>query len=178
MESLIIITGPIGAGKSAVAEALTERYRQEGRPAAEVDLDEIYLMMSGKPMENRGVWRVARQAAATLIDFFNNSAVEIVILEGQFWSEEERSEFQNSLIWDGKPFYVTLLVSYEEALRRVMADTTRSISRSPDFLKKAHAEFHATKESRSTTDLVLDSTHQTVQQLSVEIQATLARTEG
>ena len=45
-----MINGPIAAGKSTVAQALGQQLRQNGRPAAVLDLDELYLMMSAKPM--------------------------------------------------------------------------------------------------------------------------------
>ena len=45
-----MINGPIAAGKSPVAQVLGQQLRQNGHPAAVLDLDELYLMMSAKPM--------------------------------------------------------------------------------------------------------------------------------
>ena len=73
MESLIVITGPIGAGKSTVARTLANYIRLRGRSAAVIDLDLLYLMMSDKPMGDENVWLGARQAAAALTDFFDFS---------------------------------------------------------------------------------------------------------
>ena len=41
VEALVVINGPIAAGKSTVAQALGRRLRQTGHPAAVVDLDEL-----------------------------------------------------------------------------------------------------------------------------------------
>ena len=59
-----MINGPIAAGKSTVAQALGQRLRQDGHPAAVVDLDDLYLMMSAKPM---GDSRRPEQLVATIL---------------------------------------------------------------------------------------------------------------
>ena len=65
METLIVINGPIAAGKSTVAQALGQQLRQTGHPAAVVDLDELYLMMSAKPMGDSHTWHRARRGTLT-----------------------------------------------------------------------------------------------------------------
>ena len=169
MASLIIINGPIGAGKSTVAQILADDLRLRGRSVAVFDLDELYLMMSTKPMGDPDVWMRTHRAAAALTDSFHSSGVEIVILDGQLWDKAERAAFQDNLSWSEKPFFVTLLVSFGEALRRVQGDATRGISRDPEFLKKTHIEFEAIMEPLKSTDLILDSTRQTARQLASAI---------
>ena len=93
VQALIVINGPIAAGKSTVAQALGRQLRQNGRPTAVVDLDELYLMMSAKPMSDSRTWHRARRAAAALTDSFLSSGIEIVVVEGAFWDESERAPF-------------------------------------------------------------------------------------
>lgn len=119
VETLIVLSGPIAAGKSTVAQALGRRLRQDGRPTAVVDLDELYLMMSAKPMGDPQVWRRARRAATALTDCFFASGIEVVVVEGAFWDESERAPFLDALTWSGSPLFVTLLVSNDVAYRRV-----------------------------------------------------------
>jgi len=126
-------------------------------------------MMSDKPMGDQNVWLGARRAAAALTDSFDSSGVDIVILDGQFWDRAERAPFQDNLKWSGEPFFVTLQISYGEALKRVQGDATRGISRDPEFLTKAHADFEDILEPLKSTDLILDSTHQTARQLATAI---------
>ena len=166
MASVIVINGPVGAGKSTVAHALAEELRLSGRSAAVLDLDVLYLMSSTKPMGDPKARMRARRAGAALTDSFLSSGVEVVIMEGRFWDDEERAAFLDNLTWSGNPFFVTLLISYEEAFRRVRGDATRTISRTPEFLTKNHANFDAISEPLKLTDLVLDSTHQTPRQLA------------
>jgi adenylylsulfate kinase-like enzyme len=46
---LLVISGPIAAGKSTVAAALATAFRDSGRTAAVVDLDRIYMMFDDLP---------------------------------------------------------------------------------------------------------------------------------
>ena len=169
METLIVINGPIAAGKSTVAQALGRRLRQNGHPTAVVDLDDLYLMMSAKPMGDPQVWRRARRAAAALADCFFSSGIQVVVVEGAFWDESERAPFLNALTWSGSPLFVTLLVSYDVAYRRVQGDSGRSLSRSPDLLRRNNEEFAAGLDPLRATDLVLDSDVQTPQQMVTTI---------
>ena len=83
---LIVINGPIGAGKSTVARDLAEELRQRGHSAAIFDLDVLYLMMSSiNHMGDQDAWLRARRAAAALTDSFFSSGLEVVIVEGRFW---------------------------------------------------------------------------------------------
>ncbi len=67
MEPLLVINGPIAAGKSTVAQPLGRRLRQAGHPPAVVDLDDVYLMMAAKPI---GDLRRARRDANALTACF------------------------------------------------------------------------------------------------------------
>ena len=169
VQALIVINGPIAAGKSTVAQALGRQLRQNGRPTAVVDLDELYLMMSAKPMSDSRTWHRARRAAAALTDSFLSSGIEIVVVEGAFWDESERAPFLNALAWSGSPLFVTLLVSHDVAYRRVQGDSGRSLSRSPEFLRRNNEAFAARLDSLRATDLVLDSDAQSPQQLVTTI---------
>lgn len=164
-----MINGPIASGKSTVAQALGRRLRQDGHPTAVMDLDELYLMMSAKPMADPQVWSRARRAAAALTDCFFASGIEVVVVEGAFWDESERAPFLDALTWSGSPLFVTLLVSYDVAYRRAKGDSGRSLSRSPEFLRRNNEEFLARLGPLRATDLVLDSDAQTPQQIVTTI---------
>ena len=169
METLIVINGPIAAGKSTVAQALGRQLRNAGRATAVVDLDELYLMMSAKPMGDPQVWRRARRAAAALTDCFFASGIQVVVVEGAFWDESERAPFVDALTWRGRPLFVTLLVSHDVAYHRVQGDSGRSLSRSPDFLRRNNEDFAARLDPLRATDLVLDSDVQPPQQIVTTI---------
>ena len=172
-----MINGPIAAGKSTVAQALGQRLRQDGHRAAVVDLDELYLMMSAKPMGDSQTWHRAKRAAAALTDCFLSSGIEVVVVEGAFWDESERGPFLSALTWTGNPLFVTLLVSFEVVYRRVQGDSGRTHSRSPGFLKRNNQEFAARLGPVRTTDLVLHSDCRSPEQLVATILSRSTLTE-
>jgi predicted kinase len=169
---LIVLSGPIASGKSSVARALAAGLRAQRRAAAVVDLDLLYTMLDeAQPMDNPVAWRRARRAAATLADEFAVAGVELVVIEGTFWTVSEREEFVSRLTTDNRPRFVTLRVSMPEALRRVAADATRRSSRDPAFLASNHASFHATVATLSPAELVVDTTRTTTDQAAAMIMA-------
>jgi lactoylglutathione lyase len=158
---LLVISGPIAAGKSTVAAALATVFRDSGRTAAVVDLDRIYMMFDDRPpMTDPRISRLARRAAAALTDHFVLDGIELVVVEGTFWTESERDELTGRLTTLVQTVFLTLRVAVEEALRRVEGDTGRRASRNPVFLRASHADFEAV--TPITTDAIIDSTSLTV----------------
>src|SRR5437899_13085372 len=103
MSKLLVISGPIAAGKSTVASALAT-FRKSGRSVAVVDLDRLYMMLDDPaPMSDPSHSREARRAAAALTDHFVLDGIELVILEGTFWTMSEREELTAALTNDTGP---------------------------------------------------------------------------
>jgi lactoylglutathione lyase len=172
MSKLLVISGPIAAGKSTVASALAATFRKSGRSVAVVDLDRLYMMLDDPaPMSDPSHSREARRAAAALTDHFVLDGIELVILEGTFWTMSEREELTAALTTLVQPVFVTLHVSVEEALRRVQADSGRRASRDPAILRASHAAFGAV--SPIPTDAIIDSSSVTADAVSVAIIAAL-----
>jgi lactoylglutathione lyase len=171
---LVVLSGPIASGKSSAAEALAVGFRATGRSAAAVDLDLLYKMIdAGQPMDNPSSWRQARRAAASLADEFVLAGVDMVIVEGTFWTKAERDEFVNHLATDIRPHFVTLRVSLPEAQRRVEVDITRRSSRVPAVLTSCHVAFAATVGALDSAELVVDTTTVTADQVAAMIIASL-----
>jgi adenylylsulfate kinase-like enzyme len=169
---LLVISGPIAAGKSTVASALAAAFRDSGRTATVVDLDRIYMMFDDcPPMTDPRISRQARRTAAAVTDHFVLDGIELVIVEGTFWTESERDELTSRLTTQVRPVFLTLRVAVEEALRRVVGDTGRRASRSPVFLRASHADFDA--GTPSATDAIIDSTSLTVDAVVAAIMAVL-----
>jgi lactoylglutathione lyase len=172
MSRLLVISGPIAAGKSTVASALAATFRESGRAVAVVDLDRLYMMLDDRPpMSDPSHSREARRAAAALTDHFVLEGIELVIVEGTFWTRSEREELTTALTTLVQPVYVTLRVSVEEALRRVQSDTGRRASRNPAILRASHAAFGAVMPN--PTDTVIDSSSLTADAVSVAIMGVL-----
>ncbi len=99
--------------------------------------------------------------------------MDVVIVEGSFWTRGERDEFANRLATDIRPHFVTLRVSLPEALRRVEVDNTRRSSRDPAVLTSCHGAFAATVGALDTAELVLDTTTATADHVAAMIIASL-----
>jgi lactoylglutathione lyase len=171
---LLVISGPIAAGKSALAAALASAFRDNGRAAAVVDLDRIYMMFDDRPpMSDPRISRQARRAAAALTDHFVLDGIELVIVEGTFWTESERDELTSRLTTLVRPVFLTLRVAVEEALHRVQGDSGRRASRDPVVLRASHADFDAV--TPIATDTIIDSTSLPVDAVVAATMAVLER---
>jgi predicted kinase len=80
-----------------------------------------------------------------------------VVVDGEFLMPEERADLVDALPPGVEPRFITLSVTYEEALKRARSDETRGVSRDPAFLS-AHYEAtaRAVREAPSA-DLLLDT---------------------
>jgi predicted kinase len=155
---LIVITGPIASGKSTIAGELARELERAGRRVAVIDLDLVHDMLTtGGGRSDDASWAMARQAAASLANTFLETGIEVVVAEGSFSRPADRAAFTDHLDASAAPRFVTLRVSYEEALRRAQADPTRGRSRDPDFLRPYFATADREVAMTPPTDLVIDT---------------------
>jgi len=155
---VIVITGPIASGKSTVAQALAAKLDDAGRRAAVIDLDLVHdeLIAQGTPADDVA-WSLARDRAAAQANGLVADGVDVVIAEGSFNVPSDRARFAGSLRIGEAPVYVTLQVSFEEALRRAQGDPTRGRSRDPDFLRSHFADRGDVLAAVPATDIVIDT---------------------
>jgi adenylylsulfate kinase-like enzyme len=132
---VIVITGPIASGKSTIARELARELARAGVPVAVIDLDDVHDRLAREgPETAEATWALARREAATLTNTFLAEGTAVVVAEGSFNAPGDRAEFSQYLDASVDPVYVTLRVSFAEALRRAQGDPTRGASRDPAFL--------------------------------------------
>ena len=120
---LVVLTGPVGGGKSAVALALATRLRASGHPTAVIDLDLVYCMARQRDgFADEETWRTARRGAAVLADEFFDSGAKVVVVEGGFFTQEECDGLCDHIASGRRLRLVTLNVSFERALHRAQSD--------------------------------------------------------
>ena len=158
---LIVLNGPIGSGKSTVGVALAGLLEASGHRAATIDLDEVWAMVDHQRPRRGGVpeWSLARRGVAALADTFFADGTDVVIAEGPFYTTAERAQMLDGLRTGADVRYVTLRVSFDEALRRANADPDprRSISRQRDWLRKQHDQAEALFPPLRKTDLIVET---------------------
>jgi shikimate kinase len=161
---LIIITGPVGAGKSTTALALARALRCPDFAVAAIDLDQMYGFVRqqdgyGEPT----AWARARAGAAALANALFETGMSAVIVEGEFFNPEELGTLTAPIHPHIVQRFFTLRLSYERALDRVQGDQSRGASKDPAFLEQLHAHFaealpflEAASAVIDTDDLALD----------------------
>jgi adenylylsulfate kinase-like enzyme len=174
---LIVITGPIASGKSTVALELGRELGLVGVRTAVVDLDLLHDMLAtGGPESDADRWALARRAVAALANAFLAGGVAVVIADGSFNAMADREVFERDLGMGVEPRYVTLRVTYEEALRRAQGDQARGRSRDPAFLGPYFAAVEPTLATAPATDIVIDTERTTARSAAAAI-AGLVRQE-
>jgi hypothetical protein len=90
-------------------------------------------------------------------DTLTEAGVAVVIAEGSFNLPSDRASFVTNLRPRSDPIFVTLQVSYGEALRRARLDPTRGASRDPRFLGDYFAGRRDLLALTPSTDVVIDT---------------------
>ena len=143
--------------------------------ATVIDLDLVHdqLVASGSPSDD-STWTLARREAAIVANVLHEDGVAVVIAEGSFNLPSDRAAFVQQLRPGSGLVFVTLQVSFDEALRRAQGDPTRGRSRDPQFLAAHFAARRDVLAAAPATDIVID-TERTTAQAAAE---TIARLVG
>lgn len=141
MSQLVVITGPIGSGKSTVADGLADHLQAVGRSAVSVDLDEVVSMLRAPLDRFERSWQQARVVHGALVAAWLHAEVDVVIAHGPFYTDEETAALLDPVPPTIAPRRVMLLAPYETALARVAVDARREASRDPNFLRSTHERF-------------------------------------
>jgi predicted kinase len=166
---VIVITGPIASGKSTIARELARELERAHVRVAVIDLDLLHDMLATDGPADDATWALARHAAATLANTFLVDGVAVVVAEGSFNRPDDRTAFTEGLDTSVSPLYVTLRVSFEEALRRAKSDPTREKSRDPAFLGPYFAAVGRALATVPVTDIVIDTEQMPATSAAAEI---------
>ncbi len=157
---LVVLTGPVGGGKSTVALALATQLRAYGHPTAVIDLDLVYRMARQRDgFADEKTWRAARRGAAVLTDAFFECGARVVVVEGGFFTQEEFDGLRDHVASSARLRFVTLKVSFEQALHRAKSDpnTSRVVSRDAEVLRLLHEQFAEALPFLRASSLVVDA---------------------
>ncbi len=171
-QALIILTGPVGGGKSTTTLAIAERLRSHGVGTASIDLDQIYCMARQRDgFSDEEVWNVARRGAAALSDVFFSTVADVVIVEGGFYSADEIGALANYIAADVRLTVFTLRVSFDCALERVAADPdpARVASRNPEILRWLHDQFVAALPYLNMHSTVVEANLESIDSVAAQI---------
>lgn len=169
---LMLIAGPIAAGKSAVSRRLAAELRASGTQVALVELVELDAIadMARPTLPD---WTDAHRIFGSVVGQWLQAGLDLVIAESVSDREELDAVLRN--VPAGTPVLtVAVTCAYETALERALADATRGLSRDPDFLRGVHTAW-AAQEPKLPTDLLLDSGTTSLEESVRRIRALLAQ---
>ena len=163
---LVVIVGPIAAGKSTLAAEVGRRLQERGESVAVVGLDTVAAMA----LPNMD-WSWAHEVHGHLVGAWLATPVRTVIAEGPS-SPAELEQLLRCVSSDVDVLTVILVTPYDVALRRALQDPDRGLSKDPSFLKADHDRFEDGRPDLPC-ELALDGAGATTRALAQRVIATL-----
>lgn len=166
---VVMITGPIAAGKSALAAELAGQLRSAGSTVALVDLDTVAAMA----LPSLPDWAWAHRIHADLVGHWLASEVDVVVDEGTS-TVAEVQQVRDRIPYGTKVLHVVLTADFETSLARAQGDPApRGVSRDRDVLRRDHDRY-ARELPGLPGDLRLHVEGHTVQQLAALVRQAMS----
>lgn len=172
--TLVVLTGPVGVGKSTTAGATARILRGHGLTVACIDLDQIYCMIRQRDgFDDQRTWLSARKAAAALTEHFFGHVASVVIVEGGFVTESEQCELLEALRSTPRTEIVNLHAPFHIVQARVMNDSDpgRVASKVPTILKQLYVEYEASLPFLQRNTKCIDVQSYNVEQVAMQVAA-------
>ena len=141
MAQLVVITGPIAAGKNSVASLIADGLTALGRSAALVDVDDVAAMVAAPGAAAAGLWFAAHQAHGALVGAWMQTPVNVVIAVGPIYTPREQAALLDPLPEASAVHWVVIDAPVAVTFARAQADPGRGLSREPEFHGQAHQRF-------------------------------------
>jgi chloramphenicol 3-O-phosphotransferase len=169
---LVVLLGPVGAGKSTVADRLAHLVRHNGMTAADVDMDDVAFMQCGGD-DLHEFWRRAAVATAGLIRAWFDAGMDVVVTHGPFFESDGFEILRHARPTDVDVHHVLLRVTTEVAITRNQNDPRRGISNDPKFIRDSNDQFHGLGHVLPVMNLELDTTRRGPDEIAADVMAAL-----
>jgi adenylylsulfate kinase-like enzyme len=138
---LVLISGPVAAGKTTVAYELAAHARAHGYVAAAVDMDEMVATVAGNDWSRiqRADRLRACHATASLVQALFDAGTQAIAVAGSTLSPYEWDAVTRHLETAPPITYALLRVSIDESVRRAQADPGRVHTKDPTYVAKLAA---------------------------------------
>lgn len=172
MPQLVILTGPIAAGKNTVAEKLARLLTGRGRTVVVADVDDVAAMVGAPGAAAAGLWSAAHAAHGALVGRWMRAGVDYVVAVGPVYTAAEQLALTGGLAADAAVLWVVVDAPVPVTLARAQTDPGRGLSRDPEFHRAAHRRFRALRAA-IPADLAFDSERLDADQIAGAIAETL-----
>jgi hypothetical protein len=173
---LVVLTGPLAAGKNTVADGLSEELTARGRTVVIADVDQVAAMVGPPGAAAAGLWFPAHEAHGALVGQWMRSPVDHVIAVGPFFDDRERAALTRHLPTGAVILWVVIDAPVSVTLPRAQADPTRGLSRDPDFHHGVHRRFRDLLPTMPA-DHTFDSSVDTAEEIAGVILSSALRPE-
>lgn len=174
MPHLVILTGPIAAGKNTVADRLVESLSWHGHTVVVADVDDVAAMVGAPGAAKAGLWFAAHEAHGAMVGQWMRSEVAYVVVVGPVYSDEEQAALTRHLPADATTLWVVIDAPVSVTLARAQADDSRGRSREPEFHHSAYRRFRQLLPG-IPADVTFDSEKLDAETIAAEIVELLVR---
>ncbi|MEU4215242.1 AAA family ATPase [Actinoplanes sp. NPDC026623] len=141
MTQLVVLTGPIAAGKNTVADELARRLTGRGRTVVVADVDDVAAMVRTPGAAAVDLWFAAHEAHGALVGQWMRSGVEYVVVVGPIYTAEEQAALTGALPDGATVLWIVIDAPVSVTFTRAQSDPGRGLSRDPGFHQAAHRRF-------------------------------------
>jgi adenylylsulfate kinase-like enzyme len=138
---LVVLTGPIAAGKTSVATELARRLTGRGHLVVVADVDDVAAMVGPPGAGAVGLWFAAHEAHGALVAQWMRSAVDHIVAVGPIYTHEEQAALTRTLPAGATPLWVVIDAPVSVTMTRAENDPARGLSRNIEFHQAAHRRF-------------------------------------
>lgn len=141
MPVLVVLTGPIAAGKNTVADELAKRLTDRRKTVVVADVDDVAAMVATPGAAQTGLWFTAHEAHGALVGQWMRSSVDYVVVVGPIYTFDEQAALTGALPDDAVVLWIVIDATVAVTFARAQADPSRGLSREPEFHQAAHRRF-------------------------------------
>ncbi len=162
--SILIITGPVGAGKTSAAEAVYDILSANKTPCAVIDFDWLTAAYPA-PVKDRFNFKLGITNLSSIIPNYMSLGIKLFIIPTVVENKEEIEAFRK-LITDTNIFVVRLTAKPATLHRRL---EKREIGSLLDWHKKRALELIEMFESKQLENSIIDTEDKSIKSIAEEI---------
>ena len=165
-DRVVVITGPVGAGKSTSAAALSDLLAERDVPHGMIDVDYVRWCYP-TPADDRFHAKLGWRNTAAVAANYREAGARVIVLADVVERQEQRGEYE-AAIPDAEVSIVRLRVPMELIVERLLA-RQRDSGESLEWHLKRAPELEAIMNEREIGDFVIDVGRRPPQEVAAEI---------